>query len=171
MFFIAKIKQPFEALVLLLGSIKMNKTRKFLLCVLLLLVLTVLGKARILPTIIAESRKITRAIEGIPNPTKENTYCPNTYILIDAEDWYFKHFFHEPERARFMRAIFKFIIILYHYDLPWRLKIDEVFKYIKNQNWVTPVYSDEIKDVWRWWREDETKPFPWEYEPETVGKL
>uniref|UniRef100_A0A6M3XM04 Uncharacterized protein n=1 Tax=viral metagenome TaxID=1070528 RepID=A0A6M3XM04_9ZZZZ len=151
MFFITSIKTPFEEGILTLTSKDANKIEKF--------------KA---------ARKLygaLKAIEAIPEPTKENTTCPNTHIIIDAREWYFSHFYHEQDRARLMRQIFNFVIILYHYDLPWRLKIDKVFEFIQTQPWILPDYIDKLKDIWTWYREDDSKPFPWgDYDPSTIGR-
>ena len=148
-YFIKTIKQPFEQAISVLTS-DANKAEKL----------------RALMSL----RRVIKAAEGLPEPTKENTNYPNTHVLIDAKDWYFSHFYHEQDRAKMMRAIFNFLIILYQYDEPWRLKIDTVLEFIKNSPWELPAYADKLKHLWTWWREDESKPFPWEYDPVTIGK-
>lgn len=169
-FFIKNIKEPLENIVLTLTLFGLNRVQRVIIAVLIAIIMIVMGKGKYLPKIAWMPQKILRSLEGIPTPTKEDTYCPNTHILIDAEREYFKHFYHEQDRARFMRAFFKFLIILYYYDLPWRLKIDWVLRFLHNQSWIEPTYPDNIKNAWRWWREDETQPFPWIYDPETIGK-
>jgi len=62
------------------------------------------------------------------------------------------------------------VIVLYHYDLPWRLKIDKVFEFIMSRNWGFNNYPDSIKDKWSWFRDDDSKPFPWDYEPMKIGE-
>ena len=152
-YFTQSIKIPFERSVLILSgeASKIEKTKALL----------ALGR-------------IVKAASKLPEPTKENTDYPNTHVIIDARDWYFSHFYHEPERAKVMRAIFNFVIILYQFDEPWRLKIDKVFEFIKSQPWKLPEYLEKAEGAWRWYREDDSKPFPesWiDYDPTTIGKV
>lgn len=150
-YFIQNVKKPFEenVMVLLNGAAKAQKLRSLL-----------------------ALRRVIKSMEGLTEPTKENTDYPNTHLMIDARDWYFKHFYHEQARAEFLRAIINSFIILYEYDKPWRFRIDKVLQFVFNRPWQDmSAYEDEIiYAVRHHWREDENTPFRWEYNPLTIGK-
>jgi len=94
-----------------------------------------------------------QAIEGLPEPTKENTWHPNTHRLIELRDWLFERCFLGKLRMGFIRRVMNFLIILYDFDPPWRWIFDSVKEQICSQEWKPRGFSDTWKNTYGWWRE------------------
>ena len=61
--------------------------------------------------------------DNLPEPTKENTYYPNTKVIIELRDEFFS-LENNPGRHKAFKAIWNFVIILYDYDRYYRHRID-----------------------------------------------
>ena len=94
-----------------------------------------------------------QAIEGLPEPTKENTWHPNTHNVIDLRDWLFERCFLGKIRMGFIRRVMNFFIILYDFDPPWRWIFDSVREKACEMDWKARGFSDTWKDTYVWWRE------------------
>lgn len=62
------------------------------------------------------------AIKGIPEPTKQNTWHPNTHNLIYIRDTTLKNII----RFKVPRFLVRFLIVLYDFDPPWRYILDSI---------------------------------------------
>ena len=96
---------------------------------------------------------IINAIKKLPEPTKENTNWPNTHILIEIRDEFFKHEGKNSKRTRILRVIFNFIIIKYEYDPYYRKRIDwvldKLFKVFQSGLWASHGWElDAGYDQW-----------------------
>ncbi len=94
-----------------------------------------------------------QAIEGLPEPTKENTWHPNTHQLIELRDWLFERCFLGKLRMGFIRRVMNFLIILYDFDPPWRWIFDSVREQACSQEWKPRGFSDTWRNDYGWWRE------------------
>lgn len=90
---------------------------------------------------------------NIPEPTKENTWHPNSHRLIEWRDEFFRHCYLEHVRLRYLRLIINFVIIIYDYDPPYRMMIDWWAKQMKIQNWNYDVPVTINAHNWQWWKE------------------
>lgn len=68
-----------------------------------------------------------KAMRELPEPTKENTYYPNTKLIIELRDEFFS-LENNPSRHKAFRTIWNFVIILYDYDRYYRHRIDWVIE-------------------------------------------
>jgi len=100
-------------------------------------------------------RKVLVAIGKMPEPTKENTWHPNTHNLIDLRDRFFEHCHLDDFRLTFLRAFWKFLIIIYDFDAPWRRMIDAVIEWAFGMDWKPAYYGAVINKSFSFWREDE----------------
>lgn len=89
----------------------------------------------------------------LPEPTKENTWHPNSHNLIEIRDEFFKHCFLEEARLKLIRVIFNFVIIIYDFDPPWRMMIDWVREEANKKEWKPKGYGMNTLPDWRWWHE------------------
>lgn len=87
----------------------------------------------------------------LPEPTKENTWHPNSHNLIEIRDEFFKHCKLNDERLQFIRVVFNFIIILYDFDPPWRWMIDSVKEEADKKKWEPKEYGHDKRPDWQWW--------------------
>ncbi len=93
-------------------------------------------------------------LNKLPEPTKDNTWHPNSHNLIDIRDAFFKHCILGGDRERFIKAVFNFVIILYDFDPPWRWMIDFVKDMALKMEWKPRGYEDTWTEHYTWWRED-----------------
>ncbi len=85
----------------------------------------------------------------IPEPTKENTWNPNTRVLIDIQDYIFDHIKLTKDRTNTLRVISKYIIYIYDYATPYRRMIDRCVMMLKASDWQpSPPPSPNV------WKED-----------------
>lgn len=95
------------------------------------------------------------ALKGLPEPTKENTWHPNTYNLIDLRDWICHCCHLNSDRMNFIRRVMNFVIILYDFDPPWRWIMDSVKDKAFSMEWKTREFGDEWSKGYKWWFENE----------------
>ncbi len=93
------------------------------------------------------------SLKGLPEPTKENTWHPNTHNLIDLRDWLFEHCHLNIFRMGFIRRIMNFVIILYDFDPPWRWIFDSLFQEVLKKNWKPRGFDDTWKNTYVWWKD------------------
>ncbi len=101
-------------------------------------------------------RKIHTAVSNmgkLPEPTKENTWHPNSRKLIEIRDRFFKHCFLDAIRLGFTRSIINFVIILYDFDPPWRWMFDSVKVWAFEMEWEPRGYGSAKGPEFGWWRE------------------
>ncbi len=100
--------------------------------------------------------KIARSLKGFeknfPEPTQENTWHPNSHILINIRDEFFKHCQLDERRRRLLRLAINFVIAIYDYDPPYRMMIDWWAQQLKIQNWRYDVPVKLINYNWTWWK-------------------
>ena len=92
-----------------------------------------------------------KIMRELPEPTKENCKYQNTHYLIDYRDDFFNRL-DMPTRDWILEALFKFFIIVYEYDPPYRHFIDYLLQSIKdNDKWLP------LKEGFpnRWWNKEE----------------
>ena len=79
--------------------------------------------------------KILIAIaKRLPEPTKINTLSPNSHILIDVRDEFFKHE-NNPGRDGLFRAAFKILICEYEHDPYYRYRMDWMLEEMYRRGW------------------------------------
>lgn len=92
--------------------------------------------------------------KNFPEPTPENTWHPNSHLLCQVRDEFFKHCVGlSCERLRTLRLGINFFIIIYDYDPPYRMMIDWWAKQLKIQNWDFTVPITMVQRNWPWWQE------------------
>ena len=91
------------------------------------------------------------ACKGLPEPTKENTWHPNTHNLIDLRDFLLEHCHLNALRMNFIRRIANFTIILYDFDPPWRFILDSVKDEALKKEWKQRGYEDKWAKTYVWW--------------------
>ena len=72
--------------------------------------------------------------DRIPEPNRSNVHLPNSFILCDIRDEFFKHEKNEG-REYIFRAIFNFTIALYDFDEYYQHRIDWVVGKLKGSEW------------------------------------
>jgi len=97
--------------------------------------------------------KAFQAMSKLPEPTVENTWHPNSHILIGLRDWLFERCFLSEKRNGFIRRLFNFVIILYELDPPWRWVIDSLKDEAFKKKWKLRGYQDTWIDKYTWWRD------------------
>ncbi len=93
------------------------------------------------------------ATKGLPQPTKENTWHPNTHNLIDLRDWLFKRCHLDGLRMGFIERVMNFIIIIYDFDPPWRWIFDSIHEESERKEGKTRGFADTWKETYAWWKE------------------
>jgi hypothetical protein len=95
--------------------------------------------------------------ERFPEPTKENTWCPNSHTLIDIRDEFFRWCHLDKRRNRVLRAIINFVIVMYDYDPPYRMMIDWWVEQIEAKKWRhdVPIKVTDYKPFW--WHKETTE--------------
>jgi len=96
--------------------------------------------------------KIYKSLSKLPEPTKENTWHPNTHNLIDLRDWLLERCFLDELRIRFIHRVINFIIQLFDYDPPWRWIMDSLREKAFEMKWVKRGYQDNR--TYKWWKEN-----------------
>ena len=81
-------------------------------------------------------RKLVPVILSLPEPTRENTRQPNTHILIDIRDQFFRRLV-LPTRWKFLRAMVNFVIFIYDTDF-YRGFIDWWVEELRKSDWKPP---------------------------------
>lgn len=97
--------------------------------------------------------KVFEAMKGLPEPTKENTWHPNTHALIDLRDWLFERCSLNVFRMGFVRRIMNFVIVLYDFDPPWRWILDSLKDEALKKEWKPRGFSDTWRNTYTWWKE------------------
>lgn len=92
-------------------------------------------------------------VDKFPEPTKENTWHPNSHRLIEIRDEFFKHCFLHESKLKILRAGINFAIVIYDYDPPYRMMIDWWAKQLKIQNWNYDMPITITGRNWSWWKE------------------
>ena len=96
---------------------------------------------------------VFEATKGLPPPTKENTWHPNTHHIIDLRDWLFKRCHLNATRMGFIQRIINFVIILYDFDPPWRWIFDSLHEEAMKKDWKPRGFNDTWKDTYGWWED------------------
>ncbi len=78
---------------------------------------------------------VRRAIRELPEPTRENTWNPNTHILLDLRDYLLEHIRLTPDRVHFFEVVTKLGIICYDYDTPYRRMVDKCVEKLQASDW------------------------------------
>lgn len=97
--------------------------------------------------------KVLDALKGLPEPTKENTWHPNTRNLIDLRDWLLGHCFLGVNRMGLIRRMINFVIILYDFDPPWRWIFDSLREKAVDMEWKPRGFQDTWVESYGWWKE------------------
>ena len=98
--------------------------------------------------------KLRRAMQAwvdFPEPTKENTWHPNSHRLIDIRDDFLSLCQLDEKHIRFIRLAINFIIVLYDYDPPYRMLIDWWAKKLGMTNWDYSIPITVVGHNWKWW--------------------
>jgi len=90
----------------------------------------------------------------LPEPTKENTWHPNSHRMIEVRDWFFTKCKLDSHRLNFIRIPVNFIIDVYDYDPPYRDILDDVKVEIESKSWAPKGSLDLIAHDWKWWPND-----------------
>ncbi len=101
-------------------------------------------------------RRVLKDFErNFPEPTRENTWHPNSWIMIDIRDRFFRD--HciglSAERLKTMRLGINFFIIIYDYDPPYRMMIDWWAKQLDIKNWDYQASAPLFPRNWPWWKD------------------
>ena len=92
---------------------------------------------------------VLNLVSRLPEPTKETCKFPNSHHLIDIRDRFFHHL-NMPTRDKALRAIINFVIVMYEYDVPYRIFMDWWFKeLVKLHN--EGLWADTPDKHKRWW--------------------
>lgn len=94
------------------------------------------------------------AMRGLPEPTVEITWHPNTHNVIELRDWLFDRCFLNELRMGFIRRIMNFVIILYDCDPPWRWILDSVREEALTKEWKSRGFGDTWTETYTWWKGD-----------------
>ncbi len=94
------------------------------------------------------------AFKGLPEPTKENTWHPNTHALIDLRDYVLHRCHLDKLRTNLIRRCFDTIIIIHAFDPPWRWIFDSIIEQVKKTEWKPRGWNDTWVDTYNWWREE-----------------
>jgi hypothetical protein len=95
--------------------------------------------------------KAFNSLKGLPEPTKENTWHPNTHNLIDLRDWLFERLNFDHRRTTLIRRIMNFVIVLYDFDPPWRWVFDSLKDEALKKEWKARGYYDNWVNTYTWW--------------------
>jgi len=77
---------------------------------------------------------IIMAASLLPDPTKENTYHPNTHRLIELEELFFSYDTN-PSKRRLLKAVWKLLIIENEHDPYYRDRFNWGVEKIVNGEW------------------------------------
>lgn len=94
-----------------------------------------------------------QGMKGLPEPTKENTWHPNSHRLIELRDYLRAHCFMPVVRTGLIDRVMNFIIILYDFDPPWRWVIDSIIQKALTMKWLPRGFQDTWKETYKWWKE------------------
>lgn len=94
------------------------------------------------------------SMKGLPEPTKENTWHPNTHNLIDLRDWLFEKCHLNVLRMGFIRRVMNFVIMLYDFDPPWRFIFDSLREEAMGKEWKPKGYEDNWVTTYTWWAKE-----------------
>jgi hypothetical protein len=98
-------------------------------------------------------RRALMAFKEFPEPVKGNTWHPNSHVLIEIRDEFFRHCRLGEGRNTLFRLFINFIIILYDYDPPYRMMIDWWAFHLKLRNWNYDTPVRVHGRLWGWWAE------------------
>ena len=97
--------------------------------------------------------RVFQATKCLPEPTKANTWHPNTRNLIDLRDWLFQRCGLGTLRLHLIRRVMNFCIILYDFDPPWRWIFDSVREEALKKEWKPRGFEDTWVNTYYWWKE------------------
>jgi hypothetical protein len=97
--------------------------------------------------------KAFKSLRGLPEPTKENTWHPNTHRLIELRDFLFERLKLCPARMGLIKRVMDFVIILYDFDPPWRYIFDSLKDEALKMEWQPRGFCDTWKDTYKWFNE------------------
>jgi hypothetical protein len=95
--------------------------------------------------------KVSVSLKGLPEPTKGNTWHPNTHHLIDLRDWLIERLNLNQARNSFIRRVMNFVIVLYDFDPPWRFIFDSFKDEAMKKEWKPRGFCDSWTDTYNWW--------------------
>ena len=91
------------------------------------------------------------SLKGLPEPTKENTWHPNTHNLIELRDWIVGKCSLSPSRMNLIRRVMNFVIVLYDFDPPWRWIFDSLRDEALKKEWKPRGFEDTWTKTYAWW--------------------
>ncbi len=100
-------------------------------------------------------RKLAGLLDKLPEPTPENLKFKNSLTIREwmnhlvARDL-------EQEDDKLFRGIFKFLIIVYDFDIFWRERFDRFVKLVKGSDWI--LEEDKEEPRYQWWLEEKDAP-------------
>lgn len=86
--------------------------------------------------------------ERMPEPTRENTRHPNSHLLCDLREEFFRHETNEGH-AKVYRGIWNFIIVLYDYDAYYSDRIDWILEQWLKLDWQPRPEGHPTKYFWK----------------------
>ena len=96
---------------------------------------------------------VFESLKGLPEPTIDRTWHPNTRNLIELRDWFFDRCSLNTLRMGFIRRVMNFVIILYDFDPPWRWILDSVREKSLTKDWKPRGFEDTWSKTYTWWNE------------------
>lgn len=102
-------------------------------------------------------RKIWRAYQNfqkMPEPTAAEAWHPNARNILYLRDWFCEHCLIGGIRVHFVRTVFNFVAVLYLFDAPWRVMMDDVRAEAFKLKWEPKGYGDE-PCKFDWWKDDD----------------
>lgn len=70
--------------------------------------------------------KAYKAFQKLPEPFEGNTWHPNTHNIISLKEWFCKRYWFLRPIRKHIRRLFDFWAIIYDFDPPWRMMMDEL---------------------------------------------
>lgn len=80
-------------------------------------------------------RVITTLAKRYPEPTRENVLHPNSHILLDIRDEFFKHDTNDSRKDLF-EALFKMLVAEYEHDGYYRFRFNWLHDEINKRKWL-----------------------------------
>ena len=94
-----------------------------------------------------------QSLKGLPEPTKKDTWHPNSHKLIELRDWLFERCFMDGLRLNFLRRLINFAIVIYDFDPPWRWVMDSVKDEALKKDWLPRGFQDTWTEDYTWWKD------------------
>lgn len=92
---------------------------------------------------------LVNVVDRMPEPTRENTRHPNTHLLCDLREEFFRHE-NNKNRHKILRGVWNFLIVLYDYDAYYSDRIDWALEQWSRMDWQPRPEGHPTK---HWWKE------------------